>query len=1441
MSGVLRFLSMTLRAGRVPVSGKRDPLALLKLASELAPETFPTLKSTAGSTLTIIRKVANFKSNREDWASFGRFLRNVMTAFFQSIEALDLVMQNVMKVLENIVRALELLNAEIDDLQQVVPMGRIRSFSKDRQAIKSMKKAVEAALTPFCTCPVLPKTIDGDAGQLLTGIVDRYREYLTAQASESESSSRTNGVKAINVSSPYPENVVDQPPLSAVILNTNGTSGTVTNVVGAYNVYGVDHEQLVAEIKKSSALDKLSYAEGASWNPTLTCLPGTRVTTLAVIHRWSRSFDLHNIFWLNGVAGSGKSAIAHTVAQALYENGLLTSSFFFDREVASRNRPHLLFTTIAHDIAKFYPAIGTDIGAVLDNDPALASAHLSRQFEAFILGPLRRHTIDRPMILVIDALDETIHDDSDTELLEILRDGFAQLPSHFRVLITSRPMSSIERFLSNNNHVTSYFIDIGSLENQLDIEAYIDVQLRDDVMRAQMGPPWPDEALIYALKALAEGLFIWIATIFGYLRSAYDPRAKLGDLLSKSNPQGCLDGNKKIDALYTTILEKCGDWEDAHFCQDYNIFMGAIMAAKRPLSLAALRSLHGDTHQLSAKRLLKRFGSVLLGLHDDHEPIRVLHFSFREFVTHRAPETSKFRICEQAHSQRLAELCLQTMLREFRVAPISGMGYLAKDCVDRPGIPKPDAEISEQLLYGCESWSDHISDITEPNETITKLVQEFFPNHYTTSIEIISSTSVFHGSAAIRDWLKNHGLSHLFDIESQAWILSSLSNRLNHAGRLAEALTAIHESADLYRALASGKPSAYDEDLATSSNNLSNHLSRSGRHKEAMSAIQEALELCRALAVKRPTKFNNDLALYLNNYSNHLSGAGRWEEALSAIQEAVGIYRYLAADQPSNYDCYLAHSVSNLSNRLSDLGRHDEAVAAIHEAVDICRDLSSKDPSAYHSDLAASLDNLSVRLARLGRRDQALRVAQEAVDIHRALALERPVYFNAKLAVSLRILSQRLSDLGQNEEALEAIQECVNHQRVLALERPAAFNAALARSLNTMSLSFIVLGRREEALRATREAELLFRALAADRPATFAADLALSLNSLSNLLSDFGRYEEGLLMIQEAIGLRRALAAERPAAFNAHLAQSLNTLFRSLSELGRRDEALAVIQEAVDLNRVLAAEQPVEFNAALAKSLNLLSTTLTVLGRRVEALPAVQEAVRLRRALAAEKPLVFLRDLAESLHNLSRRLSDLCRYDEALPMIEEVVSLRRTLAADNPGEYNSDLAESLHNLSRRLSHLGRCEEAIPPIHESVRLRRSLVMAQPTVYNADLARSLNSLSCRLSYLGRQEEALSAVQEAVGLRRALAAEHPATCTADLSRSYNNLFRRLTELGRDDEALPAIRETVNLRRILAEEQPAVYTAALVRSTKRLSICLSKNGFQAESVLVLQQLSAP
>ncbi|KAF7976987.1 hypothetical protein HWV62_4902 [Athelia sp. TMB] len=1109
--------------------------------------------------------------------------------------------------------------------------------------------------------------------------------------------------------------------------NIGQLGGTVTNVVGDYITV---EEDLVTKISRL-----LPYAEGASWDPQRACLPGTRLPILSAIGAWARRRVSEQICLLEGVAGSGKTAISHTIAEVLRAEGLLATAFFFSRDDASRNTPKTLLATMARDIASLHPRAAEVIAEALEAEPALASASLSRQFDALILEPCRHLPTGRTTVFVIDALDESITHNLDTELLTILRDKVTQLPPHVRILITSRPTTVIEEHLSRCSHVVAHSIDVHSVENKGDIDMYVDTQLRDEVILHKMGLTSPDEAMIRDLKRLAEGLFVWIVTICNFLRTAHRPKDKLHALLSKSSQQGS-PPEKKMDQLYAAILTECGDWEDADFVRDYDLVIGTIMALKRPLSLAALRALHDGSLDLGAEHLLQRFGSVLTGFRDVHQPIRILHLSFHEFVTDHAAHndsTKQFYLSERWHSGRLAELCVKTLNREL-AEPISGTGYLARDEDDAPGIPEISGA-SEQLVYGCAHWPSHLQDVETP-QTIQAHIITLLSRHLVTWMEVVAATDVFHGSLQIKQWVQRRApeLEHHFQHESQAKAVFVLGNRLNYAARMEESQVATQEAVILFKALAAEWPAAYNADLATSLSNLSNRLSALGRAQEALSTGEEAVNLTRALAAERPAAYNADLASSLSNLSNHLSALGQAQEALSAVEESVHLRRALAAERPAAYNADLATSLGNLSNRLSALGRAQEALSAGEEAVNLKRALAAEWPAAHNADLASSLSNLSLHLSALGRAQEALSTGEEAVNLTRALAAERPAAYNADLATSLSNLSNHLSALGQAQEALSAVEESVHLRRALAAERPAAYNADLATSLSNLSNSLSDLGRAQEALSAVEESVHLRRALAAERPAAYNADLASSLSNFSIHLSAFGRVQEALLAAGEAVNLTRALAAERPAAYKANLAMSLTNLSAHLSALGRAQEALSAAEEAVNLYRALAAERPAAYNADLATSLSNMSAFLLTLGRAQGALSAVEEAVNLQRPLAVERPAAYNGDLAMSLGNLSNHLSKLGRTQEALSAAEETAILFRPLATERPAAYNAYFAQSLEFLSLRLIDLGRHDDALIVIPEAVDLYRALAVERPAQFNEPLMTSLMVLNNAMVGLG-----------------------------------------------------------------------------------------------------------
>jgi tetratricopeptide (TPR) repeat protein len=130
-------------------------------------------------------------------------------------------------------------------------------------------------------------------------------------------------------------------------------------------------------------------------------------------------------------------------------------------------------------------------------------------------------------------------------------------------------------------------------------------------------------------------------------------------------------------------------------------------------------------------------------------------------------------------------------------------------------------------------------------------------------------------------------------------------------------------------------------------NNLSIWLSALGRREEALEALQEAVQVYRALAQRNPDAFQPDLAGSLNNLGIRLSELGRREEALGASHEAVQVYRTLAQRNPGAFQPNLAASLSNLGIWLSGLGRHEDAIDNFEEALNVIWPFFTHLPPAF--------------------------------------------------------------------------------------------------------------------------------------------------------------------------------------------------------------------------------------------------------------------------------------------------------------------------------------------------------------------------------------------------------------------------------------------------------------------------------------------------------------
>ena len=209
---------------------------------------------------------------------------------------------------------------------------------------------------------------------------------------------------------------------------------------------------------------------------------------------------------LLGQAGTGKSSIAHEIARLFDKMHRLTSSFIFHRREQSVQKSYHLLTTLVHNLADRYPSFKIALGRVVKDDTALrvGTCDCDVLFESLILEPLKDQHIVGPILVIIDALDESGGDTTGgIALHNFLAENLKRLPSNFRVLITSRPEHAIVSALAGAPSVKVKYMNDAELaaETNKDILSFLWKKLPSDTFGGYME----------ALAAKAEGLFQWAA------------------------------------------------------------------------------------------------------------------------------------------------------------------------------------------------------------------------------------------------------------------------------------------------------------------------------------------------------------------------------------------------------------------------------------------------------------------------------------------------------------------------------------------------------------------------------------------------------------------------------------------------------------------------------------------------------------------------------------------------------------------------------------------------------------------------------------------------------------------------------------------------------------------------------------------------------------------
>ncbi|TDL15727.1 hypothetical protein BD410DRAFT_796117 [Rickenella mellea] len=516
-----------------------------------------------------------------------------------------------------------------------------------------------------------------------------------------------------------------------------------------------NHINHMTGLDVTTYLNQIPHVDGAAYNSSQRdfrtgCLGGTREYLLSTVHEWVQS-PTPPLFWLNGLAGTGKTTIAHSIAEYYAERKQLGASFFFSRDQQDRRDTRQVISTIAYQLGRAYPEVEALIATAIKNhNPPQCNSQT--QLRRLIIEPLsklpRRNS--QPTVIVIDALDESDDHTAAANIVELLATELRISPLPLKFFVTSRPEKDLrsrfrmEKISCETQTVILHDIDIDVVGR--DIRLFLRTKLSEiaekhsDVI-PQTPSKWPTIAEIDALTERAGGLFIFASTVVGFIDgSSYRAPERLSIILNAKpfTSSSNLNPYANLDKLYHKILEymlNAGPDPVEHTAYMFRRVVGTILFLRERVSCEDLSSLLNTSDSVvDVRGALMHLHSVIKvptadePYKEEDEPnrrgkgpsktIEIFHKSFHDYLTDPARCTDhRFFISPPLQHRIIASTCLNAMINSLESA-LSHLIYEEEK-------PPKDFELPRWLKYACYHWTEHVL-VCQSDSELLHLTHTFF-------------------------------------------------------------------------------------------------------------------------------------------------------------------------------------------------------------------------------------------------------------------------------------------------------------------------------------------------------------------------------------------------------------------------------------------------------------------------------------------------------------------------------------------------------------------------------------------------------------------------------------------------------------------------------------------------------------------------------------------
>ncbi|CAE6510283.1 unnamed protein product [Rhizoctonia solani] len=526
----------------------------------------------------------------------------------------------------------------------------------------------------------------------------------------------------------------------------------------------VDEEVTERHLRHLSPTLSGAYNSGiADKTQRRQCEIGTRRGELQRLRDWARDQSAGAIYWMNGMAGTGKTTISYSLCDELSATGELAASFFCTRLIPECRDVQLIIPSIAYQLARFSYPFRYALSKALECDPDAHTRELKLQLQKLIATPLQevQHALPTGFVVVIDALDECEDKENTGKILDLLVLSTPNLPIRF--LISSRPEPEIyqrmTKQLGSNSNLQLILHELDPVDVKADIQTYLRHELHEIPLTTEQ---W---------KGLVERcgvLFLYASTACRYIKGGdemMDYKEAVDTVLGLSS-EWSGDMEKELDTLYRSILEaafKRPRISEANRKRMKTV-LDTVICAHEPMTVEAMAGLLDLKNGKQVDALLRPICSVV-HVADGTGVATTLHASFPEFMLNR-DRSSSFYCDPTTHHHKLTRASLlQIKLNpvQFNICRFES-SYLLDNQVTNL-TQRVERAVSPTLLYACQYWVAHL-ELSGRWVDLVELVHDFLSARLLLWMEVLNTgkciASGIELMQRVKKWTQNMPNSNQF-------------------------------------------------------------------------------------------------------------------------------------------------------------------------------------------------------------------------------------------------------------------------------------------------------------------------------------------------------------------------------------------------------------------------------------------------------------------------------------------------------------------------------------------------------------------------------------------------------------------------------------------------------------------------------------------------------